>query len=434
MNKRPMDTGSIWKRKRGGFPELVTIAYRNIYRNMRRSVLCILAIGTTVFFIIAMAAMMEGFLDTIEKQVITYETGHVLVTSAEYEKKSMYMPLQYPVEIPGEDLGVLIKDLESIPGIAKVFPRIKTRATVMNSVTKSAILLGTDMKEELKYNIFNYKTKNANDCLVEGRYPEEGAREAAIGYRLAKKMGKKIGDEIELQVMSSEFSPKYYFPVITGIVDFNFSEMDKNVVIIPFSRAQKLAALEGKTQSLYIYAKSIDDVSAVTKAVEEKLAGYGNLSIKPYTSNALLVLMEMSNIIMSIIYIIFLIVASFLIINTIIMVIHERIKEIGMMGALGMTRREIVSVFFLESLVLSFIGSVIGCAIGAIVTFVLSQFPFDIGSMMEDMIAMNNTIYVLFSPRIILQGFVYGLLVSGICTIFPSLKSAFIKPVEAIRR
>jgi putative ABC transport system permease protein len=222
--------------------------------------------------------------------------------------------------------------------------------------------------------------------------------------------------------------------VITGIVDFNFAELDKNVVIIPYDRFQKLATLEGKTQSLYIYAKNTDDVSAVAGAVGEKLAGYENLSIKPYTSHPYIVLMEVGNLMMAIIYIVFMIVASFLIINTIIMVIHERIKEIGMMGALGMTRREIVSVFFLESLVLSGIGSVIGCIIGTVVTYILSQVPFDIGTMMEDMIAMNNTIYVMFSPRIIIQGLIYGLLVSGVCTIFPSLKSAFIKPVEAIRR
>jgi putative ABC transport system permease protein len=144
--------------------------------------------------------------------------------------------------------------------------------------------------------------------------------------------------------------------------------------------------------------------------------------------------MEVGNLSMIIIYIVFMFVASFLIINTVIMVIHERIKEIGMMGALGMTRREIVQVFFLESLILSGIGSVLGCITSGLLTFVLSLFPFDIGSYTENMIAMNSTLYVKFSPVIIGQGFLYGLGVSAICTIFPSLKSAFIKPVEAIRR
>lgn len=137
---------------------------------------------------------------------------------------------------------------------------------------------------------------------------------------------------------------------------------------------------------------------------------------------------------MAVVNIVFMVVASFLIINTVIMVIHERIKEIGMMGALGMTRSEIVKVFFLESLVLSSFGSVLGCILAGVATFVLSLFPFDIGSIMENMLAMNNTMFVKFSPVIIVQGFLYGLGISALCTIFPSLKSAFIKPVEALRR
>jgi putative ABC transport system permease protein len=145
-------------------------------------------------------------------------------------------------------------------------------------------------------------------------------------------------------------------------------------------------------------------------------------------------LMQSMDITMTIIYVVFLVVASFLIINTIIMVIHERIKEIGMMAALGMTRGEIVRVFFLESLILSGLGSLAGALASGLATFLASRVPFDIGSYMEDMMAMNNTLFVTFSPAIIGQGLLYGLLVSGVCTIFPSLRSAFIEPVEALRR
>ena len=99
-----------------------------------------------------------------------------------------------------------------------------------------------------------------------------------------------------------------------------------------------------------------------------------------------------------------------------------------------MTRMEIVLVFFIESAVLSGIGSLIGGLSGGIATFVLSKFPFDIEVFLEDMMASNNTIFVTFSPAIVIQGFAYGLVMYAVCTIIPSLKSAFFKPVEAIRR
>jgi putative ABC transport system permease protein len=134
---------------------------------------------------------------------------------------------------------------------------------------------------------------------------------------------------------------------------------------------------------------------------------------------------------------VFMLVASFLIINTIVMIIHERIKEIGMMGALGMTRHEIVRVFFFESLVLALLGALAGVIAGGIATGVASFFPFNFTAMTGggfDQFPMSGTIFFVFSPAILAQSFIFGLVVAAVCTLFPSLKSAFVEPVEALRR
>ncbi len=420
--------------RRGGFLQLLTIAYRNIYRNRRRSALCISAIAITVFFIVVFGAFMDGLLANIRRMVIAYETGHVLLASQQYEKKNLFLPLQYPLDLPGKDIVTLIREIEELPGVRRAFPRIKVRVSLLDNAVKSALLWGIDLEEELKYTVFNYKTRNAGGCLVAGRYPAAEANECAIGFRLAARMGVGLGDRVRLRLVSSEFSSKFYSPVVTGIVDFNFGQMDKNLIIVPFARAQRLASLEGRTQALYVYLDKEADAGRVAVALERRYAGYADLSIKPFTRHPYVTMMQSMDIIMTIIYLVFMIVASFLIINTIIMVIHERIKEIGMMAALGMTRREIVEVFFLESLILSALGSAVGCLASGLATFLVSRVPFDIGSYMEDMLALNNTMFVTFSPVLIAQGLLYGLAISGACTIFPSLRSAFIEPVEALRR
>jgi putative ABC transport system permease protein len=298
---------------------------------------------------------------------------------------------------------------------------------------KNALLWGIDLEEEMKYTVFNSKTGNADGCLVTGRYPVAEANECAIGYVLAARMGVGLGDRVRLRLVSSEFSNKFYSPVVTGIVDFNFGQMDDKVIIIPFARAQRLATLAGRTQALYVFLDRQAAAERVAAALQQRYAG-SDLSIRPFTRHPYITLMKSGEIAMTIIYVVFLVVASFLIVNTIIMVIHERIKEIGMMAALGMTRREIVEVFFLESLILSGLGSLAGCLASGLATFFVSRVPFDIGSYMGEMMAMNNTLFVTFSPAIIGQGLLYGLLISGACTLFPSLRSAFIEPVEAIRR
>jgi len=119
------------------------------------------------------------------------------------------------------------------------------------------------------------------------------------------------------------------------------------------------------------------------------------------------------------------------------MMIHERIKEIGMMGALGMKRSEIVFVFFMEAVFLSILGATAGVLLGGIASFIGSRIPFDVstvtGGGMKDF-PVSGTIYLVFSPVMLVVNFFFGVAVSAFCTIIPSLKSAFVEPVEALRR
>jgi putative ABC transport system permease protein len=130
-------------------------------------------------------------------------------------------------------------------------------------------------------------------------------------------------------------------------------------------------------------------------------------------------------------------VASFLIINTVVMIIHERIKEIGMMGSLGMTRREIVEVFFFEAFFLSAIGAFAGVVLGGILTGVGQFFPIRWMAMTGSSfieIPASNALFLNFSPIALLRAWFMGVVVASIFTLIPSLKSAFVEPVEALRR
>jgi putative ABC transport system permease protein len=136
-------------------------------------------------------------------------------------------------------------------------------------------------------------------------------------------------------------------------------------------------------------------------------------------------------------FFIFLIVASFLIINTVTMIIHERIKEIGMMGSLGMTRAEIVKVFFFESVFLAAIGALAGVIAGGLIAGIGSNFPIRMGDMYGNTFSempLSNAIFFVFSPFLLARAWLMGVLVASVFTLIPSLKSAFVEPVEALRR
>jgi len=411
---------------------LVKIAYRNIWRNLRRTLFCFTAVGIAVLFIVIYSSMIEGMIKSINDTVQVYELGHVTVVSKQYEAQSEYMPVQFPVA-GGRSWKSLAGDIGRIPGVRAVFPRIATMATLQDSTVKHAVLWGLDIQNEMAANNFNLTHRN--DGLLEGRWPEKGANEIAIGRVFAQKSGLKTGDRLLFKTISAQYSEKFLRPVITGIFNFDYIKIDEQYLVMDIERLQNLLVLEEGTQSLVIFADD-ENYSGVIASQVQNLLGDDN-AVNNWTDNYWVAVLQAASSVYMIVFLVFIIVASFLIINTVVMIIHERIKEIGMMGCLGMTRAEIVRVFFFESVFLSAIGAFAGVAVGGIITGILSYNPImlmeQFGSTFSEM-PMSNAVFIQFSPLILFQAWLMGVVVASVFTLIPSLKSAFVEPVEALRR
>ena len=418
--------------KIGGTGTLIKIAYRNIWRNMRRTLFCFSAVGIAVLFIVVYSSMIEGMILSINETVQVYEVGHVTVVSAQYEAESEYLPVQYPVA-DGKNWKELAADIRRIPGVSEVFPRIATMATLQDSTIKHAVLWGLDIENEMAANNFNLTYRN--DGLIEGRWPQPGANECAVGRVFSHKSGLTVGDRILFKTISAQYSEKFLRPEIVGVFNFDYIKIDEQYIVMDAERLSNLLVLDGGTQSLVIYADDENMSQSVTAAVQN-LLGDGNV-VTNWTDNYWVAVMKSASSIYMVVFLVFIIVASFLIINTVVMIIHERIKEIGMMGCLGMKRAEIVTVFFFESIFMAAIGALAGVVIGGAITGLLSNYPIrfmeQFGNTFSEM-PMSNAIFFQFSPSILLQAWLMGVVVASIFTLIPSLKSAFVEPVEALRR
>jgi putative ABC transport system permease protein len=204
---------------------------------------------------------------------------------------------------------------------------------------------------------------------------------------------------------------------------------------VDVQRLQRLLVLDEGTQSLVLYADDEKQSASIAASVQRLL---GNDSVvTPWQENYWVAVMKVALPIYTVVFFIFLIVASFLIINTVVMIIHERIKEIGMMGSLGMTRREIVTVFFFESLFLAMLGALAGVIVGGLISGVGSRFPLRMGDLYGNTFSempLSNSIFFQFSFGRLLMAWIMGVGVASLFTLIPSLKSAFVEPVEALRR
>jgi ABC-type lipoprotein release transport system permease subunit len=400
---------------------------------MRRTMFCVTSVGIAVFFIVFYSSIIQGMLNSMHEVVQVFDLGHVRAVSAQYEEESEYSPVQYPVA-EGKSLTTIMEEIKAIHGVRAVFPRIMAYATLQESVVKHAKLWGINMNEEIKINNFNLTDRT--DGLAQGRYPAPDSNECAIGITFAQKTGLSIGDRLPLKTSSAQFSDKMWSPVITGIFRFDYAKMDSETIIADFSRLQRLLVLDDASQQIIVYADKPEMSKSIAREME-RIFGPDDV-VSQWNEQYWIVTMNMYEPLFSAIYLIFLIVACFLIVNTITMIIHERIKEIGMMGSLGMTRVEIVKVFFFESVFLSMFGAAVGVLLGGILTGVLQNYPIRwtaaAGESTFAELPAANAIFINFSWLNLLQSWLMGVVVASLFTLFPSLKSAFVEPVEALRR
>jgi putative ABC transport system permease protein len=417
----------------GGTGTLVKIAFRNIFRNFRRTLFCVAAVGIAVFFIVFYSSLINGLLKGMHEVVQVFELGHVRAVSARYEEESEYSPVQYPVA-EGQSLAAVTERIRAIPGVRAVFPRISSYATLQESLIKHANLWGMNMAEETAVNHFNLTDRN--NGLVEGRWPEPGSSECAIGLRFAEKAGLKIGDRIPLKTVSAQFSDKMWAPVVSGIYRFDYAKADAETIIVDFGRLQRLLVLDDASQQIIVYGDSPEQSGRIAGEMK-KILGPEDV-VTEWRDQYWVVMMNMYEPIYYVIYLVFLVVACLLIVNTVTMIIHERIKEIGMMGSLGMTRGEIVRVFFFESVFLAMAGATAGVILGGILTGIGQFFPLRLSAFYGEStfaeMPMANALFFEFSFVNLLQSWLMGVLAASLFTLFPSLKSAFVEPVEALRR
>jgi ABC-type lipoprotein release transport system permease subunit len=394
---------------------------------------CIISVGIAVLFIVFYSSAIKGMLNSMHEVVRVFELGDVQAVSAQYEAESEYSPVQYPVA-EGMSLNAVIEQIKAIPGVKAVFPRIMAYATLQENVVKHANLWGINMNQETMVNNFNLTDRT--DGLVQGRYPALDSNECAIGLSFAEKTGLSIGDRIPLKTTSAQFSDKMWAPVITGIFQFDYAKMDRQAIIADFSRLQRLLVLDDASQQIVVYADKPEMSRDIAREMENIFSPDDVIS--QWNEQYWIVMMNMYEPLFYAIYLIFLVVACFLIVNTITMIIHERIKEIGMMGSLGMTRGEIVNVFFFESVILSMVGATAGVLLGGLLTGILQNYPLRwtafAGESTFVELPAANAIFMDFSWLNLLQSWLMGVLVASLFTLFPSLKSAFVEPVEALRR
>lgn len=412
------------------------MAARNLGRNTARTLLSVLAVCLGVAVVIVTKGFVDGMINTLVRNSIDIVSGHVRIIDREYRVKERLLSLNYPVDgFDGEGMGGMIRDLQKVEGVVSVSPRIRFGTLVGRKEKYEGVLgVGVDPVAEDRLSRLTR--------FVEGQWLKAGRREGVIGYGLMKKLGLKVGDKITMVANTSYGSMRGYSFTLVGAIKSGLQPLDEGSVYIPIDIARKMLEMPGQATEIVVGLGRGGDARtpAVLKKMEPlfgaKDPGRKYVLIPWYEHNEMISFIEKAKTAYYQIYLIILLLASFVVINTMVMVVNERRKEIGMMAAMGFSPGELRRLFTQEGLLVGLLGSAAGVILGGSVTKYFSVAGIDISSMMESVgkeFLLFPKIYLEFTLADLAFAFVAGVLITMLAAYFPARKAARMEPAQALR-
>ena len=406
---------------------LARLAFKNLFRHRLRTVVSIGAIAFSVMVVVFARGYVTGLVDSVTSDHIQYDSGHIKVVQEEYLRQQRLLPLNYPVDGVGE----VIFKLQAIDDVAMVIPRLKFGAMVSTGdelVTLSG--WGVNPDQELAFT-------NIEDHLVEGRMVQPGKLEVVMGTKLLDKIDRRVGDKVTIVFNTAFNSLSGVTFQIVGRLHSGLKLLNEAVFLLPLDEAQRLLYMDDQVTELLLVTSDLSRIEEILPKVKTLLAEDGRYLALGYRETSdLIPFMDLAKLIYNQLYIFLVLLACVIVVNTMIMIVTERTKEIGMMSALGLEGKGIMQLFLIEGGIMGLLGSLIGALAGSLVTGYFAEVGLDFTQAMAGVdadIAFSAIIYPASSVGNTVFAFVLGVLIVTLACLIPARRAARLEPTVAMR-
>jgi ABC-type lipoprotein release transport system permease subunit len=403
--------------------KLWTIAYRDLLRNRRRSVLSLLAVALGLALLMVMNGLIAGMFEDALQNNIRLRTGHVQLRAASYQEEKMSLQWQDLLNNPA-GLVTRINQMREVKAATPVLWAGSILSTGDESV--SLQLFGIDPASQFYDPI--------RESLVRGEFlPPDDRDGIMIGQLLANNLGVEVGQRVNLALVNADGAADEANFTIRGLFATGAASYDENTVFMPLDKAQSFARTGDRASAIVVLLHRQEDADRVAAAIQNPDAAtltwqdVNQLFLQTFqTSMSFYVILD---------GIVMLIVAV-IIANTLLMSIFERIREIGILAALGMKSRQIMQMFLFEAFMLGLAGVVLGFAIGSVGIAYLSNVGIPLGasaSVTGSNFALGSTMYAHFVPGTFLWLSAWTLIIVLLASLYPARFAARQEPVDALR-
>ncbi len=402
---------------------ITAIAWNNVWRNRRRSLVIIVATTFGLWGGIYSNAMFWGMTESMVNTAIDSRLGHIQIHNKGYLDN-----VQAVNYIPGGD-SVLARIAARIPDVDCVSGRtIVEGMTASASSTFGGNIVGIDPQKE------RYIT-NIEASIIEGRYFNGEIRnQAVIGRKLAQRLNIKLNNKIVVSFQGMDSTITYAACRVVGIYKTGSSRFDESNVFLQQEDLWNLLGTPPVYHEIVMRAPSSRNLDSIYVAVASE---FPSLDVRDWKTLApeLALMTDMMGQYTLFILAVILLALLFGITNTMFMAVLERIREIGVLLAIGMKKRRVFLMIVLETIFLSIIGGVFGVLLSVGTILLTQNTGIDLSLFSEGLedIGMSSMLYPFLPPVTYVQLFFMIIAAAVIAAIFPALRAIHTKPATAIR-
>jgi len=400
---------------------LLKIAWRNIWRQRRRSLIVMTSIIIGNASILLYDSIAIGFTTQKLDNEIGSHIAHIQINSKGYNDNKV---IGNKIETPE-----LVKNkIQNLHFVSNYSTRIITFGMVTSAENSSgAKLVGINPENESKLT-------SIKSVIVKGEYVNKNG-DILIGTDMADKLNVDIGDKIVMTAAAVDGSVQSELFRVCGIFRSSSSEFNKNYVYVNISTANILLKMDNAVTQFALLINNIEK----TASYQETIANILGSEFEVFSYADLLPLMiiyvDLAKQMMIILYIIIGIAILFGIINTMLMSVFERIQEIGVLMSIGMRNNKIFLMIVQEAFLLGTIGTLIGTIIGLAFYYYFASTGIDLSSFSKSLesFGIGSLIFPILDQTIILRSLIIMPLTTVLGAIYPAIKAIKLQPTEAMR-
>jgi len=407
-----------------GSQGLFTIAWRNLWRNRRRTWLTSGGIAFAVWLLVFAMSMQVGAFDSMIDNGARLMLGHIQLQHPRYQDDPR---LEYTISVSERFLS----ELESRAGVQVVAPRVQNFALLsVGERSFGAQVMGVDPAKEAGWSTLAGK-------VTEGRYLE-GPGEVVLGSVLARNLAAAVGDEVVLLGTAKEGGVAAAVVGVVGTFSTGIADLDRGIAQIDIGEFREGWALaEEEVHAVILLADSVSASERIAAELQEEDDGKQWLildwrALMPEVEQT----MELKYVSVQFFFALIAIIVSFSVVNTFMMTVFERTPEFGMLMAVGMRPSAIMLQLLIEAIWLALLGISLGVAFSAALLLPLSATGIPLPEASAQLLAQFNMperIYPGFSLTSVWVASLIMLVGTQFAAIVPALRIRRMRPVEALR-